>query len=120
MTFWSRSAVQFLRSAKCNQFRGNVRLSSESSATAGKSTGKSAENSPFPGENFVRRHIGPAQEEIQIMLHSVNCKSLQELTEKVIPNSILFDEQLKLDGPKGISNKLHQFFFYRRKPFFEF
>lgn len=94
MTFWSRSLVGFLRSAKCNQFRIGFRLNSGSSAAVGKS--------PFPGDDFIRRHVGPAEEDIQIMLRSVGCKSLQELTDKTVPSSIAFQKSLKLDGPKGI------------------
>ncbi len=102
MAFWSRSAVQFLRSAKLNQFRPIFRLNSGNSAAVEKIEKIEKSSSPFPGEDFIRRHIGPAEEDIQIMLNSLNCKSLQELTDKIIPSSISFQEELKLDGPKGI------------------
>lgn len=103
MTFWSRSLVRFLRSAKCNQFRFDFRLNSGTCAAVGKS--------PFPGDDFLRRHVGPTEEDIQIMLRSVGCKSLQELTDKTVPSSIAFQQALKLDGPKGIFRKFVRVFF---------
>lgn len=107
MTFWNRSLVGFLRAAKCNQFRFGFRLNSGSCAAVGNSGSFAAVgNSPFPGDDFIRRHVGPTEEDIQIMLRSVRCKSLQDLTDKTVPSSIAFQQALKLDEPKGIFRRI--------------
>jgi glycine dehydrogenase len=53
----------------------------------------------LPAEDFSLRHIGPNAEEQATMLAKLDCKTLEELTEKAIPNSILFRGQLALDEP---------------------
>ena len=46
--------------------------------------------------SFASRHIGPRNEDIAAMLKIVNCKSLDELIKKTVPEHILFTDKLKL------------------------
>ena len=48
---------------------------------------------------FSRRHIGPSSDEIQQMLASLNCKSIDELIEQAVPSSIRQTKALNLPGP---------------------
>ncbi|MCK9447411.1 MAG: aminomethyl-transferring glycine dehydrogenase [Bacteroidales bacterium] len=47
--------------------------------------------------NFVQRHIGPRQEEIDKMLTEIGMSSLDELVEKTVPADIRLLEPLKLE-----------------------
>ena len=46
--------------------------------------------------SFASRHIGPRNEDISKMLEVVECKSLDELIKKTVPDHILFTDKLKL------------------------
>ena len=46
--------------------------------------------------SFASRHIGPRNEDINKMLEVVNCKDLDELIKKTVPDHILFKDKLKL------------------------
>ncbi len=46
--------------------------------------------------SFASRHIGPRNDDIAAMLKFVNCKSLDELIKKTVPDHILFKDKLKL------------------------
>ena len=46
--------------------------------------------------SFASRHIGPRNEDIAAMLKIVNCKSLDVLIKKTVPEHILFTDKLKL------------------------
>ena len=50
----------------------------------------------MPSDIFIDRHIGPREEEIQIMLEKIGVKSLDELIEQTIPADILMKKPLKL------------------------
>ncbi len=52
-------------------------------------------------DRFVDRHIGPRDEDIQVMLKKVGVESLDELIDKTIPQSIRLDKPLDLDEPMG-------------------
>lgn len=52
-------------------------------------------------DKFVTRHIGPRNQEISKMLDKIGIKSLDELIDKTIPESIKFKEPLDL--PEGMS-----------------
>ncbi len=52
-------------------------------------------------DNFVKRHIGPREEELNIMLKKIGAKSLDELIDKTIPDSIRLKKPLNI--PDGIS-----------------
>ncbi len=46
--------------------------------------------------SFLSRHIGPRENDIKIMLDAINCKSLDELIDKTVPEHIIFKNKLKL------------------------
>ena len=50
-------------------------------------------------DQFVNRHNGPRNEEINGMLSEIGAKSMEDLVSKVIPADIRFKEPLKLDAP---------------------
>jgi len=52
-------------------------------------------------DNFVQRHNGPRDHEIETMVKKVGVSSLDELIEKAVPSSIMLDKPMKLG--KGIS-----------------
>ena len=54
-------------------------------------------------ENFVDRHIGPDQVEIQRMLDELGEDSLQSLIAKVVPENIVINQKLVDLLPQGIS-----------------
>ena len=51
--------------------------------------------------DFVRRHIGPGDEQISEMLETLGCTSLDELIERAVPNSIVSGTPLDLPPPKS-------------------
>ena len=54
-----------------------------------------------PGANFIPRHIGPGNAQIDHMLGELGLNSLDELLEKVVPESIRIDEPLALPAAKS-------------------
>ena len=46
---------------------------------------------------FLDRHIGPSAEDITSMLNSINCKTVDEVISKTVPESILFGNRMKVD-----------------------
>ena len=59
--------------------------------------------------DFIRRHIGSSSQQIEAMLAYLNLSSMDELTEKVIPESILTKQALSvtLDIQRARSNRLY-------------
>src|SRR5215813_3690144 len=47
-------------------------------------------------DQFVRRHVGPGESDVQEMLHTVGYDSLDALIDTVIPESIRFRSDLGL------------------------
>ncbi|MFO7575614.1 MAG: aminomethyl-transferring glycine dehydrogenase [Bacteroidales bacterium] len=47
-------------------------------------------------DKFVDRHIGPRDEEIQLMLEAMGMKSLDELIKKSVPGGIMYKKPLEL------------------------
>ncbi len=47
--------------------------------------------------NFVNRHNGPSEAQVQYMLDVIGVKSVDELIKQTIPSDILLNEPLKLD-----------------------
>lgn len=45
-------------------------------------------------KDFIRRHIGPNSSDIQTMLKTIDCNSLDDLTQKTVPKSILSQHTL--------------------------
>ncbi|MHC8510347.1 MAG: aminomethyl-transferring glycine dehydrogenase [Rhodospirillales bacterium] len=52
-------------------------------------------------DDFIRRHIGPGDEQIAEMLGVLGCKTLDELTEKTVPAAIRSKEPLNLPEVKS-------------------
>lgn len=50
-------------------------------------------------DRFVNRHIGPSQEEAQLMLESLGLNSLDELIDNTIPSKIRLEKPLELSKP---------------------
>ncbi len=48
-------------------------------------------------KSFIPRHIGPRDSDIQSMLKTLSCKSLDELTQNIIPKSILTKHELSFN-----------------------
>ena len=51
--------------------------------------------------DFVRRHIGPSQIEVEYMLKELGLESLDDLVEKAVPPSIMMEGDLNLPHPKN-------------------
>ena len=51
-----------------------------------------------PGDDFVQRHIGPREQDIQEMLAALGYGSLDELTDATVPHSIRLQRSLQI-GP---------------------
>ncbi len=54
-----------------------------------------------PSDTFVHRHIGPDAAEIEAMLATIECDSLDDLANKTVPPSIRLQRELKLGPPRG-------------------
>ena len=50
--------------------------------------------------DFSQRHLGPNPKELEVMLKKVSVKSLDDLTENVVPKNILFKGALDLEKPR--------------------
>lgn len=48
--------------------------------------------------NFVDRHNGPRESQIQYMLDVIGVSSVNELINQTIPSDILLKEPLKIEG----------------------
>src|SRR4051812_48420740 len=51
--------------------------------------------------SFVRRHIGPSEDEVGAMLREVGFESLDSLVETAVPKNIRLDRELSLPEPKS-------------------
>lgn len=52
-------------------------------------------------DKFVRRHIGPSEDETRAMLESLGLASLEELVDKTLPKKIRSSRPLNLPEPRG-------------------
>ena len=52
---------------------------------------------------FLDRHIGPSAQEITSMLSSINCKTVDEVVSKTVPDSILFGN--RMDVEEGLTER---------------
>ena len=59
-----------------------------------------------PGANFIPRHIGPRAHEVDAMLEAVGVKSLEDLIDQVVPQSIRLKTPLELPEPVSERNVL--------------
>lgn len=48
-------------------------------------------------DTFARRHIGPSDADIEVMMKAVGVKSLDDLVDRTVPHSIRLDEPLDLE-----------------------
>lgn len=55
-------------------------------------------HSSIPAQ-FVNRHIGPNEDDVQAMLKEIGCRSLDELIEKTVPQNIRARKPLSLAAP---------------------
>jgi glycine dehydrogenase len=54
-----------------------------------------------PTDEFIRRHIGPREQEIAEMLEAIGRRSLDELSSAVLPAGIQLEHALALGRPRG-------------------
>ena len=54
-----------------------------------------------PGGDFVRRHIGSSRAQIEAMLDFLKLESLEQITEKVVPENLISREPLALSASKS-------------------
>jgi len=59
-------------------------------------------------KEFIRRHIGPSEEDIEKMLKIVGANSLDDLISKTVPDNILLNDKLKIDGPTSEHESMKQ------------
>lgn len=52
-------------------------------------------------DGFIRRHIGPSDDEITAMLSSLGFGTLDELTDATVPAEIRLDHDLDIPAPRG-------------------
>ena len=52
-------------------------------------------------DTFVRRHIGPGEEEVRQMLEFLGLESLEQLVDQTVPEAIRLRRPLKLGEPRG-------------------
>ena len=57
---------------------------------------------------FQRRHIGPAETDVQLMLQRIGVGTLDELMDQVVPSGILDDTPLSLPPPLSEKQALHE------------
>ena len=50
-------------------------------------------------KEFIRRHIGPSEDDMKKMLEIVGANSLDDLIKKTVPDNILLKDKLKIDDP---------------------
>lgn len=76
-------------------------------AAAGNDSAPTLEALKYHNE-FVDRHIGPDQQQIETMLAELNLDSLEALVEKTVPASIALQKPLDLPAPQTESDTLAQ------------
>ncbi len=59
-------------------------------------------------DDFIRRHIGPSDQDIRKMLGTVGVGSLQKLIQTTVPGDILSEQPLALPDPTTEHQALHQ------------
>ena len=51
--------------------------------------------------DFIRRHIGPSEADVEQMLAELGCTSVDDLINKVVPADIVSERALELDAPRS-------------------
>lgn len=57
-------------------------------------------------DEFLRRHIGPDEQQIQAMLDTLGVNSVEQLIQQIVPASILKTQALALEDPASEQNAL--------------
>ena len=57
-------------------------------------------------KEFIRRHIGPSDEDQSKMLATIGYKSLDDLMVGTVPEKILLKDELKIDEPMSENDAL--------------
>ena len=50
-------------------------------------------------KEFIRRHIGPSEKDMEKMLKFIGANSLDDLIKKTVPEEILLKDKLKINNP---------------------
>ena len=58
-------------------------------------------------KEFIKRHIGPSEEDQSKMLQYVGYKSLEDLMSNTVPEKILLKDDLKIDQPMSAVSYTH-------------
>ena len=66
-------------------------------------------------KEFIRRHIGPSEEDIDTMLKVVGANSLDDLIKKTVPDNILLKDKLKIGDPTSEHESMKQVKLFQRK-----
>ncbi len=59
-------------------------------------------------KEFIRRHIGPSDEDMDKMLKMVGANSLDDLIKKTVPEDILLKDKLKIGDPTSEHESMKQ------------
>ena len=51
--------------------------------------------------DFIRRHIGPSDADVDQMLAELGCTSVDDLINQVVPADIVSERALELDAPRS-------------------
>ena len=57
---------------------------------------------------FIRRHIGPSEDDIEKMLKVVGANSLDDLINKTVPENILLKDGLTIGDPTSEHESMKQ------------
>jgi glycine dehydrogenase len=59
-------------------------------------------------DDFVRRHVGPREEDCKAMLEVLGLRSLDELVDRTVPRSIRMERELRLEPPRSEAAALEE------------
>ncbi len=59
-------------------------------------------------KEFIRRHIGPSEDDMVKMLKMVGANSLDDLIKKTVPDDILLEDKLKIGDPVSEHESMKQ------------
>ena len=51
--------------------------------------------------DFIRRHIGPSDHDIEAMLEELGCSSVDDLINQVVPANIISEHGLEMDPTRS-------------------
>jgi len=81
---------------------------------SGPSNNLNADETLMPGQrlddsdDFVRRHVGPREEDCKAMLEVLGLGSLDELVDRTVPRSIRMERELRLEPPRSEASALEE------------